>query len=332
MADLVEHNPNILIAESEQSSSERDTESATGDDARSLTGSLSEAASYRYENGRRYLDTKDSGYVIPSDNIESERLDLEHTLWYLTLIDRQWLAPIPDDVKEVLDVGCGTGTWAMDFAREHPQANVLGIDLCPTEPPSVPPNCTFKVTDGEADWEYDHQFDFIHSRILTIGFKDWPRYFRQAYANLKPGGWFEVQEPILPFRCNDDSATSANSALIQWSEYLLEGAAYNGLFMGVARRFFPMLTSAGFENIHVQQFQWPSNSWGKGDRAKKMGVIMREDFQELLAGASLAVFTRYLGWTKEQLDEFIVDYTNGMPGIRIVYWAQKPEEEKKNDV
>jgi ubiquinone/menaquinone biosynthesis C-methylase UbiE len=29
----------------------------------------------------------------------------------------------------VLDVGCGTGLWAIEFAEEHPSAKVLGTDL-----------------------------------------------------------------------------------------------------------------------------------------------------------------------------------------------------------
>ncbi|KAI8247308.1 Secondary metabolism regulator LAE1 [Colletotrichum sp. SAR 10_77] len=36
-------------------------------------------------------------------------------------------------VKRVLDVGTGTGLWAIDFADEHPDAEVLGTDLSPVQ-------------------------------------------------------------------------------------------------------------------------------------------------------------------------------------------------------
>lgn len=47
------------------------------------------------------------------------------------------LAP-PNDpnskAKRVLDVGTGTGIWAIDYADEHPEAKVVGVDLSPIQP------------------------------------------------------------------------------------------------------------------------------------------------------------------------------------------------------
>ncbi|WYZ43908.1 hypothetical protein EsH8_VII_000344 [Colletotrichum jinshuiense] len=34
----------------------------------------------------------------------------------------------------VLDIGTGSGIWAMDFADEHPEAEVLGVDLSAIQP------------------------------------------------------------------------------------------------------------------------------------------------------------------------------------------------------
>ena len=56
--------------------------------------------------------------------------DLQHNLFLLTLEDRLGLAP-PNDpdskVKRVLDVGTGTGIWAVDYADEHPEAQVRSL-------------------------------------------------------------------------------------------------------------------------------------------------------------------------------------------------------------
>lgn len=64
-------------------------------------------------------------YHFPNDAAENERLDLQHHIWYLTLDGKLGLAPPhnPDaKVGRVLDLGTGTGIWAMDFADEHPEA------------------------------------------------------------------------------------------------------------------------------------------------------------------------------------------------------------------
>lgn len=54
--------------------------------------------------------------------------DLQHNLFLLTFDDKLGLAPPnkPDvKVKHVLDIGTGTGIWAIDYADEHPEAQVI---------------------------------------------------------------------------------------------------------------------------------------------------------------------------------------------------------------
>lgn len=55
----------------------------------------------------------------------------------MTLDNRLGLAP-PNDpeakINRVLDLGTGTGIWAIDYADEHPEAKVIGVDLSPIQP------------------------------------------------------------------------------------------------------------------------------------------------------------------------------------------------------
>ncbi|KXH68315.1 hypothetical protein CSAL01_01779 [Colletotrichum salicis] len=105
--------------------------------ASSSTSITSSILGYRLENGRTYHKYKDgpvAEYHIPNDASESDRLDLQHNLFLLTLDNKLGLAPpnAPNSkVKRVLDVCTGTGIWAVDFGEEHPEAEVLGIDLSP---------------------------------------------------------------------------------------------------------------------------------------------------------------------------------------------------------
>lgn len=61
---------------------------------------------------------------MPMDNQELDRMELAHAKYYALLDKRRYLAPIGDKVQKVMDLGCGTGLWAVDFADGHPSADV----------------------------------------------------------------------------------------------------------------------------------------------------------------------------------------------------------------
>lgn len=108
----------------------------------SLTSSVRE---YRHENGRTYHGYRDGckyfymrdstfknesillmrkAYLLPNDENEKDRLDIMHELM-LTMMDRKlFLAPINSSVGRVLDLGTGTGVWAIDFGEAAITLNI----------------------------------------------------------------------------------------------------------------------------------------------------------------------------------------------------------------
>jgi tRNA G46 methylase TrmB len=65
---------------------------------------------------------------------------LQHHICKLTLDGKSHPAPIKVDIKNVLDIGTGTGIWAIEFGSEFPSAAIVGIDLSPVSPLQfVPP-------------------------------------------------------------------------------------------------------------------------------------------------------------------------------------------------
>jgi len=53
--------------------------------------------------------------------------DMQHQLWLLTLSDKLYLAPIKPDPHHVLDLGTGTGIWAIDFGS---RLSLAGAKYC----------------------------------------------------------------------------------------------------------------------------------------------------------------------------------------------------------
>ncbi|KAJ0270924.1 hypothetical protein COL940_011319 [Colletotrichum noveboracense] len=76
-------------------------------------------------------------------------------------------------VKRALDVGTGTGLWAIEFGDEHPEAELILH--------SVPPNVRFEIDDIEEPWTFSKPFDYIHSRMMTSSIANWKSYLQKCY-------------------------------------------------------------------------------------------------------------------------------------------------------
>lgn len=58
--------------------------------------------------------------VLPNDEREQERLDLLHHVFRLSL-DGGLCKTILDNPQKILDVGTGTGIWAIESEKHHLQ-------------------------------------------------------------------------------------------------------------------------------------------------------------------------------------------------------------------
>ena len=220
------------------------------------------------ENGRVYPSFGKYEYGIPIDEEEMDRNDLQHHKFFLLLDHKLYLAPIPDFVFEepgsrILDVGTGTGVWAIDMADKFPNAEIVGNDIAATQPSFVPPNCIFEIEDAEDDWPYPAQsFDYVHVRELLYAIRDYPRLIAQAYNITRPGGWVELAMTV-PDVYSDDDSLPPNSAIKEAGAVFLEIGEKMGAPPTAARKWKSQLADAGFVNIHDTVLKIPTSPWPK---------------------------------------------------------------------
>jgi SAM-dependent methyltransferase len=287
-----------------------DADSALGMSLQSSTASLRTSLRESVEeHGRTYHKYKQGKYYLPNDEIEQDRLDLQHHLFLLSLDDKLNLAPVVNP-QLVLDIGTGTGIWAMDFATQHPSAKVIGTDLSAIQPAFVPSNCQFEVDDAEDDWAYTQKFDFIHGRALFSCFKDPRAVFQKAYDALAPGGYFEIQDVWIKPHSHDGTLNGTN--LERWHEVLTSATEKLGRDWQCPPKYVGWFRDVGFEDVVERRLQWPQNPWPRGAKNKLLGMWALADGLDAVASVSTALFTRVLGMSPEEVELTLVGVRKDM--------------------
>lgn len=294
-----------------------DGDSAISAPTTGLTSLRSSVLKFQEENGRTYHAMSGGKYSFPNDERESERLDLQHNLWLLTLQGELGLSPkATHGAKRVLDAGTGTGVWAIEYADQYPEAEVVGVDLSPIQPALVPPNCSFEVDDLEKDWLWAGKFDFIFARVMTACFTDMEDFIRKAYDNLEPGGYLEMQDLAVPYT-SDDGTLTPDNPISRFSALCVEASDAAKRPMYLAPYYKTYLERAGFVDVVERRFKWPLNEWPKDPHYKELGIWTKENLNTGLEAILMALFTRYLRWSREQVLVFCEEVRRALKDPRV---------------
>ncbi|KAJ4298850.1 hypothetical protein N0V90_004093 [Kalmusia sp. IMI 367209] len=291
-----------------------DGDSAYGDDLESYTTSLkSTVLNYRFENGRRYHGYKDEAtYFWPNDDEENDRLDLYHHIQTLSLNGELHLAPIGDHPQRILDVGTGTGIWAIDMGDKYPSAEILGNDISPIQPTLVPPNVKFEVDDLEEEWVYSTKFDYIHVRFV------------------KPGGWVEFQDFDTRFYTRGGEYTK-DCKLGQWADKIADGLRKFGNEPDPGAQIENWVRENGFINVEARTFPFPVGTWPKDKKLKEVGAFNLLQFLDNLEALTMRIYQNAWGWSADEVKVLCAELRKELRNPRMllqhnyyVVWAQKP--------
>lgn len=245
-------------------------------------------------------------YALPADaKAENYRLNVQHDMLKV-LVGGLYI--VPDLVKKaldpaqrgkrcgVLDVGTGSGIWAVEMAKEFPDADVVGMDLVnPVNLTEIPPNCRFEIGDAGLDWSrYAGAFDVVHMRSVSTGIKDFKAVLHNVAQTLRsqgvillvsPTAWvYSETKESLHDRDQDKPGWSAMAALNEAIRHAT--LKRGGASATVTDHWAGWLAETPFyTNVGEREFWIPIGPWKEGlDESERAAAeLLRQSAIEVLS-------------------------------------------------
>ncbi|KAK2012836.1 methyltransferase domain-containing protein [Colletotrichum eremochloae] len=304
-------------------------EGSIGDDRTDTTSLNSSVYGHSFQNGRRYHKFRHGRYPIPNDETEQNREDMLHAMMLEATDGRLYFAPIDDHPQKIIDLGTGTGIWAIEMGDLFPSAEIQGIDLSPIQPAWVPQNVKFIVDDAEDTWLNGSDFDFVHLRNMVPVLKSPVNLLRNAYEHMRPGAWVELQDVDGQVHC-DDGTMPPDWPLVRFTNHLVEAFAKFGTNSHAAVFGRQYLEEAGFVNIQHNTVKLPYGTWPKDKTKRLIGMYYRTACEEFFPAVG-AIHFEMLGWSKIEREVLFAQCRNAMrdPNVHAYgmmhFWSgQKP--------
>ncbi len=196
---------------------------------------------------------------------EINRLDFQHYLLRAG-IGGNFIAPVSQPAA-VLDVGAGSGRWAMEVAAKFPFARVIGMDLVPSAfddgqalghgLDTRPVNYSFAAGNVLEGLPFpDASFDFVHQRLLitAIPKNRWPDIISELTRVTRPGGWVELAECGVP-----ESGRPGYMGI--WGSWIAFLSA-RGIDFTMGNTIGQLLANEGLTSVRQRKLNFPMGDWG----------------------------------------------------------------------
>ncbi|GES74450.1 S-adenosyl-L-methionine-dependent methyltransferase [Rhizophagus clarus] len=134
---------------------------------------------------------------------EIDRTHNQHYV-YREIWSDDFSAPVIDLLTggvNVLDVGCGPGTWILELGTKYQNSNFKGIDVFPLYPSTIKPqNVSFELHNILNGLPFeDNKFEYVIMRFMmfALSLKEWESVINEMVRVCKPDGWIEIMEDDL---------------------------------------------------------------------------------------------------------------------------------------
>ncbi|EIW87092.1 S-adenosyl-L-methionine-dependent methyltransferase [Coniophora puteana RWD-64-598 SS2] len=271
----------------------------------SVTSSF-RAQAFRTEYGRG-LNNYSEVYTLPADDEEIDRLNNQYLMFNEVIgkyppplpevLAEDNLGGVPGEIKAVLDLGCGSGCWIMDIARQFPHCSAVAVDLVPMQSPDMPPNCRSEVDDINLGLEHFYgDFDVVHVQLVSSGIRDYQGLIDHISHVLRPGGLMELIEFPFAFTGADHVNIVRGPGeygppwAAQWMATARQAVMQRGGEADASGHLRQWVEDhPAFENVVYREYWFPCSPWLRGNdpqsaKWNRIGATMRDDIVAFMKG------------------------------------------------
>ncbi|MBV9257292.1 MAG: class I SAM-dependent methyltransferase [Ktedonobacteraceae bacterium] len=166
--------------------------------------------------------------------------------------------------KKILDIGCGSGRWALDVAYRYPDAEIVGIDISKTlvDYASARARTTqrnnltfiqFDALQGKVGDLGTGSYDLINVRFAVGwvgGLDHWVQLIKRCRELNTPGGYTVITE--------GEGLYTSSAALLRLYEIIVQAFVRGGYGLSLSERDLGMarlgclLSTGGFSEVSIE--------------------------------------------------------------------------------
>ncbi|KAJ7466387.1 S-adenosyl-L-methionine-dependent methyltransferase, partial [Mycena latifolia] len=191
-------------------------------------------------------------------------------------------APIADVLpRKIIELGCGSGAWAIEAATEFPAAEVLAVDFSPIPDRTLPQNLRFQLADLAEELNFDAEtFDVVHARFVMCHVPNGKDAIARAARLVRSGGLLIIED--MDGKSWAENAGPTVQQVLSKSLELLRARGADG---ELGRKLETILNSLGsFERVQVKKIIAPFPGTGYDDARNELGIAMRNFAVRGMAG------------------------------------------------
>ena len=120
----------------------------------------------------------------------------------------------------------------------------------------------------------------------------------------------------------DDDSLPENSALTAWCNNQYDAMKTIGMELKVTGDMIKkQMLEVGFVDVEVKEFKTPIGQWPQDEKMRETGAFQLVAMLEGIGGLTMALWTRFLGWKREDVEDELVKVKKEMQSKNVhSYW------------